>query len=62
MSAKPKIAVIGAGVIGTTAAFRLLEQFGDSVSISIFSAEFSPHTTSDVAGKMILSKHSKLLF
>lgn len=58
MSAKPKIAVIGAGVCGATVAFRLQEQFGDSVSISIFSEEFSPNTTGDVAGEEILSIHN----
>ena len=37
------------GVCGTTVAFRLQEQFGNSVSITIFSDEFSPNTTGDVS-------------
>lgn len=44
-----KIGIIGAGVIGTTTAARLQEQFGNDVSITIFSDEFSPNTTSDIA-------------
>lgn len=49
MSSVMKIAIIGAGVVGTATAFRLQEQFGNSVSITIFSDEFSPHTTGDVS-------------
>lgn len=45
MSSVQKIAIIGAGVCGATVAFRLQEQFGNSVSITIFSEEFSPNTT-----------------
>lgn len=43
------IAIIGAGVIGTTAAIRLIDRFGDSVVVTIFSSEFSPYTTGDVS-------------
>lgn len=49
MSLEKRIAIIGAGVIGTTTAARLIEQFGDSVSITLFSDQFSPNTTGDVA-------------
>lgn len=49
MSSVPKIAVIGAGVCGTTAAYRLQEQFGKSVSITIFAEELSPNTTGDIS-------------
>lgn len=45
------VAIIGAGVCGATVAFRLQEQFGNSISVTIFSDEFSPNTTSDVAGE-----------
>lgn len=48
-SVRKQIAIIGAGVIGTTTAARLQEQFGDDVSITIFSEEFSPNTTGDIA-------------
>lgn len=45
-----QIAIIGAGVIGTTTALRLQECLsGDLVSITIFSEEFSPNTTGDVS-------------
>lgn len=44
-----KIAIIGAGVCGATVAYRLQEQFGNSISITIFSDEFSPNTTGDVS-------------
>lgn len=44
-----QIAVIGAGVIGTTTAIRLQELFGNKVSITIFSDAFSPNTTGDVS-------------
>lgn len=51
-----KIAIIGAGVCGTTTATRLQEQFGKSVSITIFSDKFSPDTTGDVsAGNLTYS-------
>lgn len=49
MSLKNRIAIIGAGVIGTTTAARLIEQFGNTVSITLFSDQFSPNTTGDVA-------------
>lgn len=44
-----QIAVIGAGVIGTTTALHLQERFGDFVSVTIFSEDFSPKTTGDVS-------------
>lgn len=44
-----KIAIIGAGVIGITTAARLQERFGRDVTITIFSDEFSPNTTGDIA-------------
>lgn len=49
MSSVPKIAIIGAGVCGATVAFRLQEQFGNSVSITIFTEKLSPNTTGDVS-------------
>lgn len=49
MNLVKQIAIIGAGVIGATTAARLQEQFGSDVSITIFSDEFSPNTTSDIA-------------
>lgn len=49
MNLVKQIAIIGAGVIGTTTAGRLQEQFGNDVSITIFSEELSPNTTGDIA-------------
>lgn len=49
MNTKTHIAIIGAGVCGATAAYRLQEYFGDSVSITIFSDKFSPNTTGDIS-------------
>lgn len=49
MRSVKKIAIIGAGVIGTTTAFRLQQQFGPSISVTIFSDAFSPNTTGDVS-------------
>lgn len=49
MCSEKRIAIIGAGVIGTTTAARLQEQFGNDVSITIFSEKFSPETTGDIA-------------
>lgn len=49
MSSVKRIAIIGAGVIGTTTAIRLQEQFENSVSVTIFSEEFSPNTTGDIS-------------
>lgn len=49
-----KIAVIGAGVIGITTAIRLQEKFGNKVSITVFSEEFSPNTTGDVSAGLFL--------
>lgn len=49
MSSVKQIAIIGAGVIGTTTAYRIQEQFGNSISVTIFSDELSPNTTGDVS-------------
>lgn len=46
-----QIAIIGAGIIGSTTAIRLQEQFGKRISLTIFSEEFSPFTTGDISVK-----------
>ena len=48
-SSTMQIAIIGAGVIGTTTAYRLLEQFGKRICVTVFSDDFSPQTTGDVS-------------
>ena len=45
----PRICVIGAGIIGVSSAVRVIEAFPGS-EVTIVADEFSPHTTSDVAG------------
>lgn len=49
MSSVQKIAIVGGGVCGATVAYRLQEEFGDSISVTIFSEELSPNTTGDVS-------------
>lgn len=54
------IAIIGAGVIGSTCAVKLVENLGNEISITIFSDDFSPNTTGDVSaglwGPFLLSQ------
>ena len=46
-----KVAVIGAGVVGLSTAYCLVEKLGDAgVSVKIIADKFSPNTTSDQAG------------
>ncbi|XP_055294813.1 D-aspartate oxidase-like [Sitodiplosis mosellana] len=49
MSSTMQVAIIGAGVIGTTTAIRLQEQFANRISLTIFSDQFSPKTTGDIS-------------
>ena len=43
-----RVTVLGAGIIGTTSAFRLKQKFPE-LELSVVAGELSPHTTSDVA-------------
>ena len=43
-----RIAILGAGIIGITTAFRLKETIKNSI-ITVYAEEFSPYTTSDVS-------------
>ncbi len=45
-----KVAVLGAGVIGLTAASHILERFPGQVDLTLISEKFSPHTVSDKSG------------
>lgn len=44
-----KVAIIGAGIIGTTTALRICETFSDLISVTVFSEEKSPNTTGDIS-------------
>lgn len=43
-----KIAIIGAGIIGVSTAYRLKTTFPD-LDVTVISKDFSPNTVSDVA-------------
>jgi D-amino-acid oxidase len=47
VAANDRVAVLGAGVMGLTAATLLHEQ---NLSVTVYAREFPPHTTSNVAG------------
>ncbi|CAH1984968.1 unnamed protein product [Acanthoscelides obtectus] len=46
---KSKIAIIGCGAIGITTALKIQERLKSKVDVTIFSKDFSPNLTSDVA-------------
>ena len=49
-----RVAVVGAGVVGLSTAYHLIEKFGSAgVSVTVIADKFSPHTTSDKAGGLI---------
>ena len=47
------VVVVGAGVIGLSAAVHLCERFGDALDITLVADKFSPDTTGDKAGMLI---------
>ena len=49
-----RVAVVGAGVIGLSAALHLLERFPGALDITVISEKFSPNVTSDKAGMLLL--------
>ena len=46
-SGRLRVGVIGAGVVGLSTAFRLLQQFADSVQVENLADKFDTDTTSD---------------
>ena len=50
---RPRVAVVGAGVIGLSAAVCLAETYGRQLDITVIAERFSPNTTSDRAGASI---------
>ena len=53
-TSRVKLAVVGAGVIGLSSAYHLAEKFGDTVSVTVIAEKFTPHTTSDKAGAILI--------
>ena len=51
---KPRIAVVGAGVIGLSVGLCLTEMYGSQLDLTIIADEFSPNTTSDRAGAVFI--------
>ncbi len=49
-----QIAVVGAGVVGCSVALRLQEVLASSAVVTVVSEAFSPHTTSDAAGAIMI--------
>lgn len=52
--AAPRVAVVGAGLIGLSTALRIAEVNPNCCSITLLSEQFSPNTTSDVAAGMLI--------
>ena len=49
-----RVVIVGAGVIGLSTAVHLSEKFGDRLHITIVSDKFSPDTTADEAGTLMI--------
>ena len=48
------MAVVGAGVIGLSVAVNLSEEYGERAELTVIADAFSPNTTSDKAGSVII--------
>ena len=54
VSCRRRVVVVGAGVIGLSTAVHLSERFGDSLEVTVVAEKFSPNTTADQAGTILL--------
>ncbi len=54
--ARPRVAIVGAGVIGLSVGLCLLEQYSKEVDVTIMADKFSPETTSDRAGAVFFAR------
>ena len=54
LSPKPRVAIVGAGVIGLSVGLCLTETFKDRLDVTIIANKFSPDTTSDRAGAVYI--------
>ena len=59
MSHSCKVAVVDAGVVGLSTAYHLVEKFGSGVSVTVIADKFSPDTTSDKSGAILVPYPSK---
>lgn len=46
---KCRVAVVGGGIVGMSAAVRVAEELAPAVQVTVLAEHFSPHTTGDVA-------------
>jgi len=53
-NSKPRIAIVGAGVIGLSVGLCLTEMYGQQLDLTINAERFSPDTTSDSAGAIFV--------
>ena len=51
---KPRVAIIGAGVIGLSIATHLAETYGRALDVTVMADKFTPNTTSDGAGGIFI--------
>ncbi len=51
---KLRIAVVGAGVIGLSSALHITKKFPDMVQVDVIADKFSPDTTSDITGMLLM--------
>lgn len=49
-----RVAVVGAGVIGLSVAMHLTETLGEQLEVTVIAEKFTPDTTSDKAGSIII--------
>ncbi len=56
-SSTPRIAVVGAGVIGLSVGLCLLETYKKQLDVTIVAEKFSPDTTSDHAGAIFIARY-----
>lgn len=50
---RSRVVIVGAGVIGLSAAVHLYERFGDLLEVTVVAENFSPSTTGDKAGMLM---------
>ncbi len=51
---KLRVAVVGAGIIGLSSALHITEIFPDRMKVDVIADKFSPDTTSDLTGMLLM--------